>query len=184
MLVSWPDWMCGNLLTIRLAAAEDLPAIGVLFRAYAASIGVDLAYQDFEAELAGLPGKYAPPAGALLLATGPDGAPLGCVATRPLDTEGACEMKRLYVTPEAQGLGLGRRLAEAILAEAKARGYHQIRLDTLPTMGAAMALYDRLGFEVIAPYYDTPIAGTRFMAKQLATAAPSQSARAAFPSKG
>jgi GNAT superfamily N-acetyltransferase len=156
-----------NPIAIRPATAADLCLIRTRFRAYAASIGVDLAFQNFEAELSGLPGKYAPPTGALLIATDVGGAALGCVAMRPLDGEGACEMKRLHVTPEAQGLGVGRCLAEAIVAEAGARGYREIRLDTVPTMGAAVALYDRLGFEVIAPYYDTPFMGTRFMSKRL-----------------
>lgn len=156
-----------NSIAIRHAASKaDITAIAALFQAYAASIGVDLAYQDFAAELAGLPGKYAPPKGALLLATDTDGRALGCVAMRPLDA-GACEMKRLYVAPAAQGLGLGRRLAEAVIAAARTRGYREIRLDTLPTMATAMALYARLGFEEIAPYYDTPVTGTRFLAKHL-----------------
>ena len=152
----------------RIAAAgpDDLAAIAGLFRAYAASLPVDLGYQDFEAELAALPGKYAPPAGALLIARDGAGAPLGCVALRPM-ADGCCEMKRLYAAPAGRGLGLGRALAEAICAEARRRGYREIRLDTLPTMTEAQGLYARLGFVPTAPYYDTPVAGTRFLARAL-----------------
>jgi len=146
---------------------EDLAATAMLFRAYAASLGVDLAYQDFEAELAGLPGKYAPPAGALLLAVASDGQPLGCVALRPIEFQGCCEMKRLYVAPTGRGLGLGRALVEAILSTAAGAGYRELRLDTLPDMIDAQALYEGMGFVRIAPYYDTPIAGTVFMARTL-----------------
>jgi len=148
------------------SSAGDLAQAAGLFQAYAASLDVDLAYQDFAAELAALPGKYAPPAGALLLARGDAGRPLGCVAMRPLGP-GMCEVKRLYVAPEARGLGLGRELIAAVLAEARRIGYREARLDTLPTMAAAMALYRRAGFVEIAPYYDTPVAGTRFFARTL-----------------
>lgn len=150
---------------------EDLAAIAALFRAYAASLEVDLAYQGFEAELAGLPGKYAPPAGRLLLARSAEGAPLGCVALRPLDPPlgppGCCEMKRLYVAPEGRGTGLGARLVEAVIREAEAMGHREMRLDSLPTMGPAIALYRRRGFEEMAPYYDTPVAGTVFLRRIL-----------------
>lgn len=142
---------------------EDLAATASLFRAYAAALSVDLAYQDFETELAALPGKYAPPGGALLLARGADGAPLGCVAMRSMEPVGCCEMKRLYVAPKARGLGLGKALVEAVLEAARHTGYRELRLDTLPEMTDAQALYARLGFVRIAPYYDTPIAGTVFM---------------------
>lgn len=145
----------------------DLAAVAELFRAYADGLGVDLSYQGFEAELAGLPGPYAPPAGALLLARGARGEPLGCVGMRPLAVDGCCEMKRLYVAAEGRGLGLGRALAEAIVGAAALAGYREMRLDTLPAMAAALALYRDLGFAPIAPYYDTPVAGTRFLAKPL-----------------
>lgn len=145
----------------------DLAATVDLFHAYAASLGVDLAYQDFEGELAAMPGKYAPPEGELLLARGADGAPLGCVALRPVAPEGCCEMKRLYVAPEARGLGLGVALVEAIVGVARDIGYRELRLDTLPDMIEAQSLYARLGFVRIAPYYDTPVAGTVFMALKL-----------------
>jgi ribosomal protein S18 acetylase RimI-like enzyme len=144
-------------------SAADLDVAAQLFRAYAAALGVDLGYQDFEAELATLPGKYAPPSGSLLIARDRQGAPLGCVALRPMASDGCCEMKRLYVSPAARGLGLGRALFQAILAEADRIGYREIRLDTLPTMTEAIALYRKAGFESIDPYYDTAPAGTIFM---------------------
>ena len=147
--------------------AEDLSATVGLFRAYAASLGIDLTYQDFEAELAGMPGKYAPPQGELLLARGAGDAPIGCVALRAVAPDGCCEMKRLYVSPEARGSGLGRVLVEAVIEAAKGNGYRELRLDTLPDMIEAQALYERLGFARIAPYYDTPIVGTVFMARAL-----------------
>jgi ribosomal protein S18 acetylase RimI-like enzyme len=145
----------------------DVDATASLFRAYAASLPIDLAYQGFEAELAALPGKYAPPSGALLLARRADGEAIGCVALRANEPEGCCEMKRLYVSPEGRGLGLGRALVTAILAEAARIGYREIRLDTLGTMTGALALYQKAGFEPVPPYYDTPIAGTIFFAKRL-----------------
>ncbi|MEZ5817173.1 MAG: GNAT family N-acetyltransferase [Hyphomicrobiaceae bacterium] len=153
----------------RARSPADVAAVAVLFRAYAASLDVDLAYQDFEAELASLPGMYAPPRGALLLARDEAGAPLGCVALRPLQSPGSCEMKRLYVAPEGRGVGLGRRLAEAIVEDARRLGYREMRLDSLPTMSSAIALYRRLGFVETAPYYATPVAGTVFMALDLAS---------------
>jgi ribosomal protein S18 acetylase RimI-like enzyme len=152
-------------------SGADLDVVAHLFRAYAAALGVDLSYQDFEAELATLPGKYAPPAGALLLARDRQGAPLGCVGLRPMTSEGCCEMKRLYVSPAARGLGLGRALLQATLVEAARIGYREIRLDTLPTMTEAIALYRRAGFESTEPYYDTAPAGTIFMRRLLNAAA-------------
>jgi len=146
---------------------EDLAATTGLFRAYAAALSVDLAYQDFESELAGLPGKYAPPGGELLLARGTDGAALGCAALRSMEPAGCCEMKRLYVTPEARGMGLGKALVDAVLDAGRHAGYRELRLDTLPEMTDAQALYSRLGFVRIAPYYDTPITGTVFMGRTL-----------------
>jgi GNAT superfamily N-acetyltransferase len=148
----------------RVGTEADIAAVAALFQSYAGSLGIDLGYQDFAAELAGLPGKYAAPDGALLLARGPEGAPLGCVALRPLDAGGCCEMKRLYVVPAGRGTGLGRALAEAAVTEARRIGYREVRLDTLPFMHAAMALYEAMGFVPIPPYYETPIAGTRFLA--------------------
>jgi putative acetyltransferase len=140
---------------------ESLALVRRLFQEYAESLDTDLGFQDFSAELAGLPGGYAPPKGRLLLAL--DGAlPAGCVALRPLEGE-TCEMKRLYVRPEYRGTGLGQLLVERIIAEAKLAGYRQMRLDTLPGMTAARELYSRLGFRQIAPYRHNPIAGTAFL---------------------
>jgi ribosomal protein S18 acetylase RimI-like enzyme len=153
--------------SIRPAAAHDIAAVASLFRAYADSLGVDLSYQGFEAELASLPGAYAPPGGALLLAVSPESQPIGCVAVRKLAEPGTCEMKRLYTTPSARGTGLGRALAVAAITAATQAGYGSLRLDTLPTMIAAQTLYRDLGFEIIPPYYDTPITGTMFMRKSL-----------------
>jgi ribosomal protein S18 acetylase RimI-like enzyme len=145
----------------------DLPALSQLFRAYAASLPIDLGYQGFDGELAALPGKYAPPSGALLIARDASGEALGCVAMRPLETPGICEMKRLYGAPEGRGRGLGKALALAIIDAARAAGHSDMLLDTLPTMHDAQALYRALGFREIAPYYDTPIEGTVFMSLPL-----------------
>ena len=142
-------------------SAGDITEARRLFREYEASLDVDLRYQGFEREVAELPGAYAPPRGRLLLAVD-DSASAGCVALRPLG-EGVCEMKRLYVRPAARGKRVGRLLAEAVIGEARAIGYSRMRLDTLPSMKDAQALYRLLGFQEIAPYYASPVAGTRFM---------------------
>lgn len=162
----------------------DFAATAQLFSAYASGLDIDLGFQNFAAELANLPGAYAAPAGELLLARDSHGQAIGCVGLRPLgdvslrpsDNVGlrpfmpgqACEMKRLYVSPPGRGLGLGRALVDAIFAEAVRIGYQQMRLDTLPTMAQAAALYRSMGFVQIDPYYDTPIAGTLFLARSLA----------------
>jgi ribosomal protein S18 acetylase RimI-like enzyme len=160
--------MAAPALPIRpVGAAADVAAAAALFRAYAASLSVDLAYQGFDAELATLPGTYAPPAGALLLAGHPGRPPLGCVALRPLAEPGLCEMKRLYVAPEGRRAGVGRALVEAALQRAAAIGYAAILLDTLPEMTAALTLYRRLGFAKIPPYNATPIPGVVFMRREL-----------------
>ena len=148
-------------------SAADIEAVAQLFAVYAASLDVDLSYQSFATELATLPGSYVPPRGELLLARGVEELPLGCVALRPLTVAGCCEMKRLYVAPEARGLGLGRTLIARIITEAMRIGYLEMRLDTLPTMTDAIALYEGSGFHPIAAYYDTPVAGTRFLARSL-----------------
>lgn len=151
---------------IRAAAVpHDLPVVRLLFREYIDGLGVDLSFQDVEAELAGLPGRYAAPSGRLLLAWRGD-EPIGCVALRALGG-GDCEMKRLYVRPQGRGLKLGRSLAERIVAEARAAGYARMRLDTLPTMDTAQALYGALGFVSAAPYGFNPIPGTQFLALDL-----------------
>jgi ribosomal protein S18 acetylase RimI-like enzyme len=144
---------------------DDLPQVRQLFRAYAEGLGFDLAFQDFEAEVAALPGKYAEPAGRLLLAWRGDQA-IGCVALRPVDATTA-EMKRLYVRPGARGGQLGRRLAERICDEARAAGYARICLDTIPSMAAAVALYRSLGFEPTAPYVYNPFPEALFLARAL-----------------
>jgi GNAT superfamily N-acetyltransferase len=159
--------MSDPAFTIALVrTASDLDDARVLFRAYAASLPVDLGYQGFEAELATLPGKYAGPDGALLLARDRTGAAIGCVGLRPL-ADGCSEMKRLYVSPAARGLGLGRALMDAVVAEASRLGYREIRLDTLPTMSAAIAMYRGAGFEPVPAYYDTAPAGTIFLGRRL-----------------
>jgi len=147
--------------------ADDLDAIVTLFRAYASSLNVDLSFQNFEEELAAIPGKYAPPNGELLLARRFDGAATGCVALRPMDRPGCCEMKRLYVSPEGRGFGLGRKLVEAVVLEAVRIGHREMVLDTLPSMAEAVALYRKSGFEPTEPYYDTPVIGTIFMRRSL-----------------
>lgn len=146
----------------------DRPALVDLLRAYERGLGISLCFQDFESELAGLPGDYAPPDGALILAHGGGGELVGVVALRALDrAAGICEMKRLYVAPAGRGQGLGRRLAEAVMAEGRRLGYRAMRLDTLPSMREAQGLYDRLGFRDIANYNGNPVAGTRFLEKDL-----------------
>ena len=136
-----------------------------MLQAYVGWIGLDLAFQEIDAELAGLPGDYAPPAGALFVAAEGDQL-AGMIGLRPFEA-GICEMKRLYVRPEARGHGLAKQLIAVALDEARRLRYSEIRLDTLPMMGDAQSLYVSLGFHDIAPYYETPIAGTRFMAKRL-----------------
>jgi ribosomal protein S18 acetylase RimI-like enzyme len=158
-----------------------------MLQEYVSWIGLDLAFQEIDAELDGLPGDYAPPRGALFVAsegtlsTGLSAIAqsaevearnakadrlVGMIGLRPLDGE-VCEMKRLFVRPEARGRGLARQLIARLLAEARRLRYAEIRLDTLPMMGDAQALYVALGFYDIPPYYDTPIAGTRFMSLRL-----------------
>ncbi|HWF97232.1 MAG TPA: GNAT family N-acetyltransferase, partial [Xanthobacteraceae bacterium] len=132
--------------------ADQIAAAATLFREYADWLGIDLSFQGFEAELASLPGKYVPPTGELMLACAPAGDALGCVAVRPLDGPAICEMKRLYVRPVARGLGIGAALVGAIIKSAEELGYAEMRLDTLPTMPEAFALYERFGFVRIPAY--------------------------------
>jgi len=150
------------MTTIRRATdADDYAVVAALFRAYAATLGFELDFQDFQEELATLPGAYGEPTGCILIAE-IAGAPVGCIALRPLESPGVCEMKRLFVSPDRRGSGAGRFLAEAVVAEARARGYSRMRLDTVPSMGAAIALYERLGFRKIPPYRYNPIAGALY----------------------
>lgn len=146
-------------------SSEDLRDVRTLFEEYAGSLGFSLCFQGFDEELAGLPGAYAPPTGRLLLAR-VDGEPAGCVGLRRIG-EGVSEMKRLFVDPRYHGTGLGRRLATAVIEEARRAGYATIRLDTMPSMKAAIRLYESLGFGDIPPYTYNPVAGARFMALSL-----------------
>ena len=139
------------------ASPHDIQDVGALFREYAGLVAEALCFQDFDQELAGLPGEYAPPGGALLIARDADVA-AGCVALRRVDA-GTGEMKRMYVREAYRGSGLGRRFAAAVIEKAKQRQYSRIVLDTLPKLAPAIALYRALGFREIGPYLDTPTPG-------------------------
>lgn len=151
-------------------SAADLDAIRALLRTYESEIGFDLCFQGFAAELAGLPGDYAPPSGRLLCAES-DGRIVGCVALRALDDE-RCEMKRLYVVPSYRGGRLGFLLVGRILDEARKAGYRWMLLDTAPGMEKAQALYELFGFRDVPAYTHNPIPGVRFMAAPLAAGRP------------
>lgn len=156
-----------QLVTPTLTTQID--ATRLIFRDYAAGLGIDLCFQDFDAELLDLPGDYAPPRGALLLAL-VNGIVAGCCALRPIDSSdyvNAAEMKRLYVRPGFRGLGLGRQLAEAILDAARLAGYDAVLLDTLDDMEIARAMYQELGFKEIPPYYHNPLAGAHYLKADL-----------------
>ncbi len=140
---------------------EDVPVVRQLFCEYAQSLAIDLYFQDFEAELALLPGKYANPSGRLILAWRGSQA-VGCVALRRIN-DSTCELKRLYVRPEVRALQLGRQLAQRICTEAREAGYQRIFLDTLPTMTAAISLYASIGFMPVEPYVFNPIEGAIFL---------------------
>jgi putative acetyltransferase len=141
--------------------AAQLRDVRALFLEYASAIGFDLRFQAFDREVAALPGEYAPPRGTLLLALAA-GRAAGCVALRALDGQ-TCELKRLYVRPEARGRGVGRLLCDAVIAAAQARGYSRMKLDTVPQMTEAIALYRALGFVPTEPYRYNPLPGAMFM---------------------
>jgi ribosomal protein S18 acetylase RimI-like enzyme len=155
-----------ELRIVEAHGEEGIAAARGLFLEYAERLGIDLCFQGFDRELAELPGDYAPPGGRLLLAIADERHTVACVALRELE-QSVCEMKRLYVRPSHRGAGLGRRLAEAVIAEARSIGYERMRLDTLLVMHEAQRLYESLGFREIEPYYPNPIPGARFMELEL-----------------
>lgn len=150
---------------VPAATERDVECVRELFCEDERSLGVDLCFQGFEEELASLPGRYAPPRGRLLVALDGD-EPGGCVALRAIGDD-VCEMKRLYLRPGLRGRGVGRALANRIIDEARAIGYRAMRLDTLPAMKEAIALYETLGFRRIAPYYANPVPGALYMERAL-----------------
>jgi GNAT superfamily N-acetyltransferase len=155
--------------TIEVASSQELSIVHTLFSEYATSLNVSLCFQNFEEELAALPGDYCAPRGALVLAY-LNGEPAGCCALRPIDDVdyiNACEMKRLFVRKVFRGSGLGRRLTEAVMEKATLLGYQCILLDTLDDMESARALYAELGFEEIPPYYYNPIPGAHYLIAML-----------------
>ncbi|MEK7674544.1 MAG: GNAT family N-acetyltransferase [Verrucomicrobiota bacterium] len=155
------------LTIISAESSAHIDQARLLFQEYAASLGISLCFQNFEQELAGLPGPYTPPSGRLLLADD-HGQLAGCVALRRIG-EGVCEMKRLYVRPEFRGWAIGRRLAETIIQEARQMGYRLMRLDTLPSMNEARTLYQSLGFKPTSAYYHNPCAGVLYLELDLQT---------------
>lgn len=157
--------MNDSLEITRVETDEGLGEIRVLFREYEASLDFDLDFQDFEEEMADLPGKYAPPEGCILIATAGDD-PAGCVALRKLE-DWICEMKRLYVRPRFRGLRIGAALASAIADEARRIGYGRMRLDTVVSMKEARSLYTSMGFEEIAAYCHNPLPNAAYMELRL-----------------
>lgn len=161
-----------HFIELRVAESpDDLAAIRSLFLDYQADLGIDLCFQGFAEELATLPGAYAEPSGALMLAC-VDGSPAGCCAFRPLvnsDHLNACEMKRLFVRHAFRGFGLGRQLVEQIMTRATLAGYTNMLLDTLSDMEAARALYQEVGFIEVAPYYHNPLPGAHYLMADLAS---------------
>ncbi|KAF2716744.1 acetyltransferase [Polychaeton citri CBS 116435] len=152
-----------KVIVTQVSSLRDISDVETLFKDYAQALGIDLSFQDFEAELESLPGKYAPPTGALLLARFEDtGQAVGCVGLRAFDGNEVCEMKRLYVDPKGRGTGLGKVLSSAIVSEARRLRYRAMRLDSLVDMTSAQAIYAHLGFVEIPPYRVNPIQGARF----------------------
>jgi putative acetyltransferase len=152
---------------VQAQSESEIEQVRELFGEYVAWLGINLCFQNYDKEVADLPGEYAPPRGRLLLALADDGAVAGCAALRDLGN-GVAEMKRLFVWPAFRGQHLGSQLAEMILDEARTLGYERIRLDTLPgKMDRAIAMYRVLGFKDIAPYYNNPVADAAFMELKL-----------------
>ena len=166
-----------SILVHPASTPEDLITVRALFSAYAASLPIDISFQNFTQELSSLPGKYDLASGGVLLlaqSSDPSSSPssssssdtpppaLGCVAVRALDGPSCCEMKRLYVTEPGRGQGIGKRLLRSAVQAARDLGYREIRLDTLPSMHAAIGMYREVGFREIEAYYDTPVVGTMF----------------------
>ena len=152
---------------IQAQSSQDIDRARELFEEYSSWLGINLCFQNFEKELAELPGQYVPPAGRLFLAFAGDQLS-GCVALRGLG-DGACEIKRLYVRPHYRGKGLGRELTQAVIDAAREIGYERMRLDTLPgKMDRAIAMYRAMGFREIEAYYHNPVAGATFMELSLA----------------
>jgi putative acetyltransferase len=154
-----------SLQILAATQPEQVKQVRELVVEYVKSLGIDLSFQDFERELQEFPGEYAPPMGRLFLATDEEG-PAGCIGLRELEP-GICEMKRLYVRERCRGQGLGQRLVQVLIQEARAMGYTAMRLDTLPNMHAAIGMYRALGFKPTAPYYRNPIEGALFFELKL-----------------
>lgn len=150
---------------VAVANEEQVGQVRELFREYWKSFGFTPCFQNFAAEVEGLPGKYAPPGGRLALAT-IKGAPAGCVALRPIDRE-RCEAKRLYVRPPYRGSGVGRALLDWVIAEARGAGYREMLGDTMPAMARALEMYERMGFERSGPYTDEPTPGAIYLRLRL-----------------
>ncbi|HEY0266360.1 MAG TPA: GNAT family N-acetyltransferase [Rhizomicrobium sp.] len=162
----WPTSSSSEFTISPARSRIEMTSAAALFHAYAASLPIDLAPQGFQQELASLPGVYAPPGGELLLAKRGDHV-LGCVALKPLDPPHTAEIKRLFVRPQARKLGVGKALVAAIVEAARALGYAGIKLDTLPDMKGAIALYKEAGFTPIPPYGSHPYPGLVTLGKQL-----------------
>jgi GNAT superfamily N-acetyltransferase len=148
--------------------ARDFASAATLFQDYTRSLGRDLSYQSPDAELQAMPGKYAPPSGELLLARLQDGTPVGCVALRAIDPPGCCEMKRLYVSPQARGMGIGGALIDAIVGVARGLHYTEMRLDSVASLTSALALYRAAGFQPIPAYCENPFDDAVFLGLELA----------------